>query len=182
MKTFFAVVAFIAVPTVSSASNYPPDYFHQIVRAKHDGAVLFAHVGSGCNSHEVVGYKGWGKLAASNPESIDAVIKGTCQKDGNTYSKISVLVLGKEWHGNGYLSNQFETWNLQPSECWGSRDVELSFAFSANGQWDSLDGANYVLPNWFAPSNEIKMYNTKEGNCTSVNFKAWDFIVSEMSK
>lgn len=186
MKT--AVVFAVATATLglaphlvsqsADASNYPPGYCNQNVRVLEMGPALFAHVGSGCGDHQVIGYKNSGILAAHNPDAIDAVIVGSCDENGVHHRKTSVVRLGREWHGNGYLSEAHSYSNYKPSQCWNAK---IEVAFSANGNWDSLGGANYVYEGYgFYGRNDVTTFNTNEVGYGQVNLAAWAFIVDQL--
>lgn len=180
----FVLVAGSLVGSAALASGYPADYCHQVVRATHDGPVLFAHVGSGCESLEIIGYKNSGILAAEAPEAIDAVIVATCHENGTMHTRTSVVRLGREWHGTGYMSAPMHFSDFVPNvhECYGKSKV--SFAFSANGKWDSRDGQNYghFGFGFYNDSREVVTHQTHQVGYGSVNLSAWDFIVGQMGR
>jgi hypothetical protein len=179
----FAAVSVTFFVSNAHASGYPPGYCDQVVRVMQDGPALFAHVGSGCDSSEVLGYKLSGVLSENNPESIDAVVTGSCSKDGSTYSKVSTLRLGREWHGQGYLSAPYSYSSFLPNNCYDNSS--LSIAFSANGQWDSKFGANYILAGsggfWNEDPSRVQTLNTGSSGQGNIVIAAWDFIVSKLA-
>ncbi len=178
MKTSL-IVAGLALSSQALASNYPSDYCHQIVRTVHDGAALFAHVGSGCGGYEVIGYKDHGILANNNPEFIDAIVVGSCGSDSHT----SVVRVGREWHGNGYVSEGLSFYNLIPQNCDDVGQASIQVAFSANGQWDSRYGRNYDFSQQiFYTRQDVNVFKTNEVGGYGINLPAWNFIVSEMAR
>ena len=164
--------------TGAVASNYPSDYCDQHVRIKHEGPALFAHVGSGCDSAEIIGYKKWGILAQGNPESIDAIIIAECEDE----TRKTVVTLGREWHGTGYMSEPLSYYSLVPRSCY-SHKSKISLAFSDGYQWDSKNGANYGHFGYgFYSYDFVEEHDTNEPGHGRVNFKAWDVIVEAMKR
>ena len=171
------------VASTANASNYPPDYCHQIVRVLHQGPVLFATVASGCDGGGlVIGYKNSGYLARKGAHQLDAVITSSCQlSDGSRVTKETVVKLGREYHGTGYMSGEIDGYSLLPDNCRYGLDAPIAVAFSdGRGDWDSQYGANYRFVsrdfNRYGkaiPTHE-QSYNGKP------SFKAWDIIVNEM--
>lgn len=181
MKFLSLLLVLVGFVSNVQASNYPPDYCDQIVTIRHDGPALIANVGSGCWSAVVLGYKKWGKLADSGLNKIDAVVVGKCNRDENTVmTKTTTIVLGREWHGTGYMSAPFSPYSVLPDGCYygpnRNLQVKVEVAFSdGRGNWDSKH-----LDHWF-PVPEDQRFKTNEAG-GSINFKAWNFIVSEMLK
>lgn len=187
MKVKFFLLPLLAIGSSvishALASGYPAHYCHQVVRVVHDGPVLLAHVGSGCDQAEVVGYKPSGFLAGRNPASIEATFVARCQGNGETHEKITRIQLGREWHGVGYLSAPFIYSNLVPFGCNQSdpSSISVGVAFSADGQWDSQFGANYRHPGYgFYGRTDVVSYETGASGFGSMNLAAWDFIVGQM--
>jgi hypothetical protein len=175
----------LLLASVAFGSGYPADYSHQNVRIITDGPALFAHVGSGCGSAEVIGYKSNGMLAASNPGKIDAVVTTSCTVRGEYHLKNSTITLGREWHGAGYVSEAHSFYDYLPRACIGSEEltnVNVGVAFSANGQWDSKFGANYGYAGYgFYNTPSARSYNTNTMGCGGVNIPGWEIIVNEMA-
>lgn len=186
MKKIAVLLALALQIQVASASNYPPDYSHQTVYAIHRGPALFAHVGSGTISGDVIGYKPRGVLARSNPEFIDAIIIVNCNTSAGSASRNYVVRLGREYHGNGYLNDG--TLSLQSfgyNTCFGG-NISFEFAFSdGRGNWDSNYGRNYPLAfdEFFDRRARVSVFPTGEGSgFGKINLKAWDFIVGQMRR
>jgi hypothetical protein len=140
---------------------------------KHDGPALFAHVGSGCESYELIAYKNSGMLAEGNPEFVDAVVVASCGNDTRT----TVVRLGREWHETGYMSVPLSIYSLMPSGCDSNPNVGV--AFSANGKWDSKYGQNYDAKAY--SGNEVIFKTNQNGN-GYINDASWNFIIGEMRK
>ena len=178
MKMALSILAF-AISSQALASNYPANYCHQVVRALHDGPALFANVSSGCGSQQVIGYEANGVLAADNPDFVDAVVVAKCGPDIRT----SVVRLGREWHGKGYMSAGHSFYSYLPQGCYPFREDRIYVSFSANGRWDSRYGQNYSFSGQdFYERNDVRVFETHEQGTEYVGLRAWDFIVSEMDK
>jgi hypothetical protein len=168
------------VSSMAWASAYPPGYCDLTVRTRSEGPVLLAHAGGGCSSHEILGYRANGMLAQGNPEFIEAVVTISCQTADNfTGSFNKVVKLGREWNGNGYMSEAFTlNYNSGFSYC-TSRSV--SVAFVANGVWDSKFGQNYDFNMYPSTESNIKTFQTKAvGSSASLNTRAWEILVEEL--
>ncbi len=187
MKLSFVSSAIISIGSISTAfaSNYPPDYAYQTASALHDGAALFVHVGSGCDSADLFGYNKTGPLAQMNPEKIEAVVTAECRtSNGDTTKRVSVITLGKEWRGAGYLSPAFSFYSLLPNNC-ESLDQELRVAFSANGLWDSLGGNDYRINYGFykgVNGRRLEVFHTgMSGGCNNIVMPIWDFVANQLN-
>lgn len=158
------------------ASNYPADYCHQVVRIKHDGPGMFAHVGSGCDQGFVIGYKNSGFLAYHNPEKIDVIAVASC----DNLTKTTVIPLGKEWNGTGYMSEKLSYYSLKPNNC---HKADLSFAFSNGQQWDSNGGYNYGHFGYgMYGNNDVEVFKTHQVGYGNINLRAWEIIVEAMTR
>jgi hypothetical protein len=175
----------LSLASAAFGSGYPADYSYQNVRVITDGPALFAHVGSGCGSAEVIGYKTNGMLAANNPDRIDAVVTTSCTVRGEYHLKNSTVTLGREWHGAGYVSEAHSFYDYLPQACMGSDElakIHVGMAFSANGQWDSKFGANYGYNGYgFYNTSDVRSYSTNTQGCSGVNLPGWEAIVNELA-
>ena len=179
--TIFALL--FALPSVqASISNYPPEYVYQKVHVLHQGSALFGYVGSGILSTMVLGYKKSGSLASTAPDFIDAVVTADCPKpDGSWARKTSVVRMGKEWNGTGYMSSELDYYHFMSGGCGYQQLEQLHLAFSdGKGHWDSHEGQNYLLI-WNQLVNSPVSFATQEGGST-INPRAWSFIIDEMKK
>src|SRR4051812_17333020 len=114
------LIALIAgLPFSASASNYPPSFWYQNVTVRSEGSALLAEVSSGFMSVLVLGYRYDSKAFGTNPDVVDAVIVGECRThDGSSSSKKTVVQLGREWNGAGYLSSSLgSTLSFYPDNC-----------------------------------------------------------------
>lgn len=178
MKTALVFLG-LAISSQALASGYPAGYCDQIARVSHNGPVVFAHVGSGCESLEVLGYKASGMLANGNPDFIDAVVSTICDNQRKT----TVVRLGREWNGKGYLSSAFSVYEYLPAGCYPSSDTSIGFAFTANGQWDSRFGQNYPHPRLGSNrGGNDTVFNTRQAGHGTIVLDAWHFIVNEMDR
>lgn len=178
-------VMLAALAATAMASNYPPDYTDESVIFHQDGSFLIARAGSGCGSVEVLGYKNSGYLAQFHPEKVSAYVTVTCVSNnyGNREEtkRTRVIDLGREWHGNGYLStamqdSPFDHYSFFLNQC-STTVVQLAFTDNM-GHWDSRYGQNYTIDadTVFANQTGIK---TGVRGC-SMSFQAWDIIVGAM--
>jgi hypothetical protein len=172
----------LGVSATGFASNYPPAYSHQTVKVLHDGPAIFAHVGSGCGSSMVIGYKLGRLLSQALPESIEAVIVGSCghtsHGEDGMEKKTTIVRLGRDWGGNGYLSSDLSPY-VWPANCYNGH---VSVAFVANGVWDSMFGDNYGHFNYglYGESRAFNTFETHESTCGGVNLKAWNYISEQL--
>ncbi len=174
----------VLIAVSAMASNYPTDYCNQSVSVQHEGPLMVASVASGCFGKVVFGYKKSGLLVSSMTSKVDLVVKGICEKRGVQLQKQTVVVMGREWHGTGYMSSAMNPYKFAPDECsvGGTSGVQFryEFAFSdGQGNWDSRGGANYHMRSLFWDGSG-RQYKTNEAG-DDINMKAWDIIVSEMS-
>jgi hypothetical protein len=121
------------------------------------------------------GYKRSGILAKDSNESLDAVVTGSC---GTGSLHQTIIKLGREWHGTGYMNSPVSISSLLPQDCQSVPGQSLSVAFSdGKGHWDSVYGQNYnisVSQLWSGFT-----YNTKEFG-PDVGLEAWNIIVKSM--
>ena len=175
-KLLFAMTTLLSLN--SFASGYPGDYCQQRVYPINNGPALLARIGSGCTDLLVIGYKNSGILAKAQYQEIDAVVTGTCSISSNV--KVTVIKLGKEWNGTGYMNNPEYATSVYPSECYGDRYKKLAVAFSdGKGNWDSRYGENYVatLEDFYNAGYILsKNYGPYPGLDT------WKIIINEMKK
>jgi hypothetical protein len=126
----------------------------------------------------VIGYKNSGVLAKSETQEIDAVVTGSCAVE--SVEKVTVIKLGKEWNGTGYMNNPDYATSLYPAECYGDRYKKLAIAFTdGKGNWDSRYGQNYIATmNDF--NNAGGVLSKDFGPYAGVN--TWNIIINEMRK
>jgi hypothetical protein len=148
LRVLTLVLGALTLAQGAKASQYPASYYNQTVRTLSQGPVLFAHVGSGILSQDLVGYRWSGFLAHGRPAQLDAVFVAQCRShDGASIVRTVTVVLGLEWNGRGYLSAPFSAESLFSGNCEGDRVLKVAFS-DRMGRWDSLGGANYdVSPN-----------------------------------
>ena len=162
---------------VLQGSNYPGNYCDQVVRTLEDGPSVYASISSGCGSQSVIGYKNSGLLAAANPDSIEAIIVAGCAEIAIT----TVVEMGREWNGTGYMSEPFNMYARVPEQCYRSSDVYISYAFSDGENWDSRFGANYG--NFPSRTRDFEVYQTGEvSHDGRPNLKVWDHIINVMRR
>jgi hypothetical protein len=176
------VFAFTLLGPSVHASNYPADYCRQYVHIESSESFIIAAVSGGCNSSGdfVIGYKPTGSLSARNPDQIEALVLGHCEWGDNSRSeKITKIILGREWHGKGYLSETFSP-DFAPQGCREEfSSFELFFSDGA-GNWDSNYGHNYPLnPRGLLYSPGIR---TESIQATGVGLDAWRVIVEALTK
>jgi hypothetical protein len=179
---FLAVSLFAAGAQVARADS------DQVVRVHHDGPALFAHVDNAGESNTVIAYKSWGYLAASHPVSLNAVVSGSCRlRDNHIVKKLSVVKLGREWNGTGYMSPALDVYELLPEICLTAaypdhEDFKYDVAFSdEQGHWDSKYGANYSVDPMI-PSDQITASFDGDGQEPAISPRAWNFIVDQMRR
>ncbi len=190
---FARIACLISLMSVGAqASQYPPEFFHQVVRMMHltsdNGAkpAFLAIVASGSSNQTVIGYKKSGSLAQYQPDYIDAVVIARCETSpGEVFTRTSVVRVGREWSGNGYLSAPINTYALL-SGCPLGKQSSLALAFSDhNGHWDSQYGKNYSLNfnDFYGPTATV--FNSEEagpyGNETP-NDKIWNFLINALKQ
>ena len=186
-KQFLFTLALAFTAAAAQASNYPPDYGHQKVYAVAKGPAVFVTVSSGMGSASVVGYKFTGPLR--NESGLDAVIETTCQlNDGTVEFKRSVLKLGPEYHGTGYMSAPYHPADFLPADCRLSYTWTLRFAFSdSHGNWDNNNRENsaysYSETTSGAPGVETFFtHQNGDSGGSGINLKAWAFIIDFMKR
>lgn len=171
--------------SLALASNYPPSYGHQTVRVVHKGPALFANVGSGTMSADAIGYKSWGPLAATNPETIDAVITWKCTLNGGyQISALATVKLGREWNGTGYMSRGLRLSQLGLKDCVTDSNAVFEIAFSdGQGHWDSMHEGHlnyyYGHGDIYGQAAKPVVYETHEVG-DEINIPAWAFIIDQM--
>lgn len=178
-----AAVSFYA--PAFAAGDYPaPEAPPQKVYVLHRGAALLAHVVSDQVNADVVAYKASGYLAQRRPESIDAVITARCPLSAE--AKTTVIKLGPELHGTGFMSAPLDLRTLSPAGegpmgCPVRGDTPLQISFSDGaGRWDPAGYNDIVFSLYdFFQSRSIRQV---PGNGEGVNELAWDYIVSEMRR
>ncbi|MBI4405612.1 MAG: hypothetical protein HY537_15730 [Deltaproteobacteria bacterium] len=184
LSSFFLLV----VPALALASPYPPDYGHQTVRTLSRGPALFAHVGSGIISADIIGYRNSGTLAKHTPKPayIDAVVTTECERQvGSSKEKITkntVIKLGLEWHGTGYMSPPHSYYNYVVDMC--PQNSLVKVAFTDGHDWDNNNKEDYRYRGmaFRAPdpiNNGVTEDKLHEGDY-QINLKAWDIIVKKM--
>ena len=164
---------------VALGSGYPSDYCHQNVRLKHDGAALWAHVSSGCDSAQVIGYKGWGYLAKNNPDRLEATVVGSCGQ----HSKTTIVSLGKEWNGTGYMSHPLSFYDLKPRDC-DLRNTKIWYAVSdGSDSWDPGFGGSYGHFGYgMYGRRDVEFKKTNKSGHGRINDVAWREIVEAMRR
>jgi hypothetical protein len=167
--------------TGADASNYPPDYCDQTVSVVHRQHALLAQVGGGCGSYLAIGYKAAGPLARGNPDFIDAVVVGECAVGTEVHRKTSVVRLGREWHGTGYMSEARSPYSFAPEACAGQSPT-LGLAFTDGVAWDSRDGANYLYAAGDFRGPEAAVFDTNTPGTGDINLPAWSFIIEQMRR
>jgi hypothetical protein len=163
----------------AAASDYPADYCQQRVHVVNDGASLIARVGSGCTDLLVIGYKNSGVLATNDVQEIDAVVTGSCS--GSWEKRTTVIKLGKEWNGAGYVNKpSYEKSSVLPGSCYRDTSAIISVAYSdRKGNWDSRYGQNYNV-------KSTDLYSTATKTILSPNYgpeiglDSWKIIVNEL--
>ena len=97
--------------------------------------------------------------------------------------KQSVIELGREYHGTGYMSAPLDMSRFQPATCFGGWAIAIAFS-DGQGGWDSLNGANYMFSEGeFDGHNPAHAhFNSQQSTYNGVNLAVWDFIVAEMRK
>lgn len=194
MIAFFARIACLVslMSGGAQASQYPPEFFHQMVRVIHltndEGAkpAFIATVANGNGSQIVIGYKNTGSLSNYKPDYIDAVVIARCETGpGEVFTRTSVVRVGHEWSGNGYLSAPVNTYALL-SGCPIGKQTSLALAFSDhNGHWDSQGGKNYSINfnDFYGPTAMV--FNSQEAglNGSEVpNDKVWNFLIDALKQ
>jgi hypothetical protein len=185
----YAVLSFLLAMVLTAGQpahgDYPsPEMAPQKVYVLHRGAALLAHVASDRVSTDVIGYKASGYLAQRRPDSIDAVITARCPL--SEQSKTTVIHLGPELHGTGYMSGLLDLRTLFPAGegpqgCPVRGDTPLQVSFSDGaGRWDPAGYNDIVFSFYdFFQSRAIRQV---PGTGDGVNEAAWDFIVGEMRR
>lgn len=186
MKKILLLVAVALSSQLALASNYPSDYCDQSVVAIHEGPALFAHVGSGCLSGDVIGYKNNQVLSRSNPSYIDAIVIIGCNTGSGSATRTMTVRLGREYRGNGYVSDgNLDLRSMGYNMCFGG-SITYQIAFSdGKNNWDSNYGRNYhINPLDFSQAGgNVVRYNTHEGSgFGKINLKAWAFIVDQLRR
>jgi hypothetical protein len=166
-------------------ADYPsPEAPPQKVYVLHRGAALLAHVASERLTTDVIGYKASGYLAQRRPEAIDAVITARCP--ASEQAKTTVIKLGPELHGTGYMSGPLDLRTLFPAGegpqgCPVRSDTPLQVSFSDGaGRWDPAGYNDIIFSLYeFFQSRSIRQV---PGEGEGVNVAAWDYIVNEMRR
>lgn len=189
MKATLFVLAFICA--CSWASNYPPEYSHQTVRTLSKGPALFAHIGSGILSQDVIGYRNNGVLAKLTPKPnfIDAIITTECErKIGNQHEKLTkttTIKLGPEWHGTGYMTPPHSYYSYVVDFCPVDSLIKVAFS-DGNGHWDSKEGADYRYRGQGFRAQDRENEGATEDKLHEgdyqISLKAWDIIVKKMKE
>ncbi len=186
MKFLFVLFLFaISFDVRAGVSNYPGDYCHQVVRVLQAGPAVFASVGSGCMRAVVFGYKKSGHLARSNLKKIDLIMVAGCRLQNQTQvERTTTVELGPEWHGTGYMSTEHSPYEFTPTECQIRGDRNSLFyriTFSdGNNNWDPGNGINHNFDTLEFFNNSGMLQTKTDGS--SVNLKAWGFIVDSMKE
>jgi len=170
------LISLFFVSSVVMASNYPPDYCHQVASVDVFGPAVVSKVASGCMTPiYIIGYKKSGMFGAR--PVLEAVITATCKYDSDReaeFRETNTVTLGKEWHGTGFMSHAIRSYEF----CgYSAYLVKLEIAFTPDrGEWDSRYGANYNFDfrggNW----THQKFYATGD----EVVEPVWNFIIGFM--
>lgn len=168
------------------ASNYPPQFYHQFLTMKRVGSILQSRVANGFFRADFISYSRLGVLAANNPESLDAVLTFKCESYlGSQIQGTSVIKLGREWSGLGYMSAPFEVISMAPPECRTDYDHLNSYQLAISdgrGNWDSNYGHNYDMPAYLGSGDLSSSVDLGYSAEPKVLPKGYELIKAEMQK
>lgn len=166
------------------ASRFPLEASPQKTYVIHRGAALLAHVESTVLSRDVIGYKGSGFLAQRSPETLEAVVTARCSNSDQ--ARTTMIRLGREWHGTGYMSAPLDFRTLfpvvpGPEGCVVRGDTPLQIAFSdGGGRWDPA-GYNDII---FSPSEFYSSRTVYESTVPGADISndTWEYLVGQMRR
>ena len=182
MKKLTLIIILTLASTLSFASNYPEDYFNQVARFNSSNDhVIFGSVSSGVMSPKyIIGYKNSGIFG--DRDFVDVIMTVTCKEwDESLHNVTRVVKIEREWNNTGLMSAPLDLNYYVCNGGYGALKIEI--AFSSQGEWDSLYGANYVFNLSHDSSNWTDIEKSKSSTPTSeIGSDIWDFIVNLMKK